>query len=70
MLIKSLIKRDGGTVVDIAGINYHFAPDDSGEHVCDVSDEHADIFLDIIEGYEQVKIKAQKKAKTETNETT
>ncbi len=70
MLIKSLIKRTDGTVVDIAGTRYHFAPNANGEHVCEVSDEHIGIFLDIVEGYEPVtKIKAQNKAKTETNET-
>jgi hypothetical protein len=54
MLIKSLIKRDGGSVVNIGSIDYHFLPDTDGDHVCEVAEEdNAALFLAIAEGYAQ-----------------
>lgn len=52
MLIECLIKRVGGTHVDLQGVHYHFRPALTGEHVCEVQDEnHVDLFLRIPEGY-------------------
>lgn len=54
MLIKSKIRREGGSRIDIDGVNYHFKPEGkSPEHVCEVEDkEHIARFLAISEGYE------------------
>jgi hypothetical protein len=41
MLIESKIRREGGSHIDIAGVDYHFKADTSGVHVCDVTDEAA-----------------------------
>jgi hypothetical protein len=52
MLIKSLIKRDGGSMVDIDSVYYDFQQDSDGDHVCDVTDSaHAELLLSITEGY-------------------
>ena len=64
MLIKSLIKRDGGSLVNIDGINYSFQPDADGDHVCEVADKgHIEIFLSIAEGYAEKAIAKAEKAK-------
>ena len=56
MKIESLIKRDGGTVVQIGDIGYHFKDDGTGCHVCEVKDKtHAEKLLAIPEGYAEVK---------------
>ena len=53
MTIKCLLKREGGTKVDIDGVEYHFAPNEDGDHVCEVSNKkHIARFLSIPEGYE------------------
>jgi NADPH-dependent ferric siderophore reductase len=41
MLIESKIKREGGSHIDIAGVDWHFKPQADGAHVCDVTDEDA-----------------------------
>jgi hypothetical protein len=41
MLIESKIKREGGSRITFGGAVYHFAPDASGAHVCEVADEAA-----------------------------
>lgn len=52
MLIQCILKRDGGSKIDLDGIAYHFEPLADGAHVVDVADEvHADRFLAIPEGY-------------------
>lgn len=52
MKIQSIIKREGGTTITLDKNSYHFAPDKSGAHVCDVEDKsHAQKFLGITEGY-------------------
>lgn len=46
MKILSLVKREGGTVVDIPPRKYHFLPNENGDHVCDVDDkDHIKKFL-------------------------
>ncbi|MFN8760253.1 MAG: hypothetical protein ACK5XA_15770 [Tagaea sp.] len=52
MLIECLIKRPGGSVVELFGTEYHFVPAIDGCHVCDVEDPAAvDRLLQIPEGY-------------------
>lgn len=52
MLIESKIKRKDGTTVTMDGVTYHFSPDESGAHVCEVSHKrHIQRFLSISEGY-------------------
>lgn len=53
MRIESIIRRHGGTVVELDGVTYEFKPEErDGPHVCDVTDEdHIRRFLAIPEGY-------------------
>lgn len=52
MNIECKLKRDGGSKIDLGGIEYHFAPVADGAHVADVEeDEHIARFLAIPEGY-------------------
>lgn len=51
-LIESIIKRNGGTKVELGGVQYHFKPQATGAHVASVEDEaHARRFLAIREGF-------------------
>lgn len=59
MLIKSLIKREGGSHIQFGQegnqeVSYHFKPKaKDGDHVCDVTDKkHIQQLLSIQEGYE------------------
>lgn len=38
MLVKSKIKREGGTQLDMGTVKLHFAPNVAGDHVCEVED--------------------------------
>lgn len=52
MLIESKIRRTGGTSISMGDEVYHFAPDDEGRHVCDVTNKaHIQRFLSITEGF-------------------
>ena len=52
MKIQCILNREGGTVVDIGGIEYHFEPVADGAHVAEVSEEaHIDRFLSISDAY-------------------
>ena len=52
MKIACIAHREGGSKVDIDGIEYHFEPLADGAHVADVEDpKHQDRFLSIGEGY-------------------
>lgn len=52
MLIQCILKRDGGSKIELDGIAYHFEPLADGAHVAEVAhDVHADRFLAIPEGY-------------------
>ena len=63
MLIKCKLNREGGSKIKIGGEEYHFAPDDNGDHVAEVTNEaHANRFLEISEAYEAVGAKKQVKA--------
>lgn len=50
--LQCVLIRKGGTLVDLNGSTYHFAPNAEGDHVCDVSDDD-DIarFLSIPDAY-------------------
>lgn len=68
MKIESLIRRPGGTKVDLDDVQYHFKPEgEDPRHVADVNrDEHVRSLLRIPEGYqplegEKVSSKLQKK---------
>lgn len=51
-IIESKLIREGGTRENIGGTDYHFAPNEAGDHVCEVKNEdHAERFLSIPEGY-------------------
>jgi hypothetical protein len=56
MLIKSLLKREGGTVVDLEGVKYHFTPNINDDHVCEVDDPAhiALLFAVDKDGFEEV----------------
>jgi hypothetical protein len=55
MIVKSIIKRVGGSEVTLDGQTYRFKPsadEPRGDHVCEVADErHAAILLAIKDGY-------------------
>lgn len=52
MKIQCILKRDGGTKVTIGNTEYHFAPDDNGDHFAEVTDKaHIERFLNIPEAY-------------------
>ena len=52
MLIECILKRDGGTKVELGNTTYHFAPDSEGRHVAMVADpDHIGRLLSISEGY-------------------
>lgn len=52
MKIECLVKREGGSKVEVFGGNYHFLPQEDGSHVADVEDTaHQDRLLSISEGY-------------------
>lgn len=52
MLIECLIKRPGGSHVDLDGTQYHFKPDAADRHTADVMiDAHVDRFLSISDAY-------------------
>ncbi len=52
MKIESVLKRAGGTKVELDGVEYHFAPQEDGCHVAEVVKRaHIDRFLAIPEGY-------------------
>lgn len=50
--IECILRRAGGTKVDLDGTEYNFAPLDNGAHVAEVENErHEDRFLSIPEAY-------------------
>ena len=52
MKIECKIIRDGGSKVDLDGIEYHFEPLADGAHVAEIENiKHIDRFLSIGEGY-------------------
>lgn len=52
MNIECILQRKGGTVVEMPGKTYHFAPQEDGKHVAEVNIEaHIERFLSIPEAY-------------------
>ncbi len=52
IIIESIIRRPGGSTVNIAGRNYRFEPDHEGRHVAVVEDpDHIARFLQVPEGF-------------------
>ena len=52
MKIECILRREGGSKIELCGTEYHFAPLDDGAHVADVENEaHQDRFLSISEAY-------------------
>ena len=52
MKIECILQRKGGTHVEMPGKSYHFAPQDDGRHVAEVTNEsHIERFLSIREAY-------------------
>lgn len=56
MLIECILRRPGGTFVELDGVLYHFKPSaEDDRHICDVENfNHVQIFLGIPEGYRAV----------------
>lgn len=53
MNIECILKREGGSKIDLDGTTYHFAPNSAGAHVAAVEDKaHRNRFLSIAEGYQ------------------
>lgn len=53
MKIECILKRQGGTVVELSGKTYHFKPQADGAHVAEVADdEHIDKLLAVSEAYQ------------------
>lgn len=51
-IIECLIKRAGGSIIELDAAKYHFKPNAEGDHVCEIADEgHADILLAIDTAY-------------------
>lgn len=52
MKIECKLKRAGGTVAELEGVEYHFAPQDDGAHVVEIENvEHIERFLSIPSAY-------------------
>lgn len=52
MKIECILKREGGSKVEIGGTEYHFVQQPDGAHVAEVSNNgHIQRFLSIPEGY-------------------
>lgn len=52
MKIECKLQRKGGSHIEIGGTTYHFAPQEDGRHVAEVTNErHIERFLSIPEGY-------------------
>lgn len=63
MKIECTLHRKGGTVVELPGKTYHFAPQEDGKHVAEVANEaHIERFLAIPEAYRLLRTKAAEAA--------
>lgn len=52
MIIECLLKRRGGSFIELDDHTYHFAPNEHEAHVCDVRDnDHIERLLAIPEGF-------------------
>lgn len=65
MKIECILQRKGGTVVEMPGKTYHFAPQEDGKHVADVAIEaHVERFLAIPEAYRLLRTAAAEQPAT------
>lgn len=54
--LECLIKREGGTIVEIDDVKYHFEPQEDGAHVAEVGNiKHLGVLLKITEAYAHYK---------------
>jgi hypothetical protein len=53
MQVQSKLRREGGTKIEFEGVEYHFTPNEAGDHVAEVNDEAAlsRLVNEIPEGY-------------------
>lgn len=52
MKIECKLKRAGGTIAELEGVEYHFAPQSDGAHVVEIENvEHIERFLSIPSAY-------------------
>lgn len=52
MKLECILKRNGGTIAEIGGVDYHFSEQADGAHVADVEETaHIERFLAIPEAY-------------------
>lgn len=52
MKIECILKRAGGTVAELEGVEYHFTPQDDGAHVAEIEKRsHIERFLSIPSAY-------------------
>ena len=69
MKIRCKLIRKDGSHVELGGTQYHFAPNDQGDHVADVTDsKHIQRFLEISEGYEIYDPQERAALESEANE--
>lgn len=67
MKIECILKRHGGTRVELGSMEYHFEPLDDGAHVAEVDDEaHVDRFLSIGEAYKLYRGELSPQGKAQT----
>lgn len=60
MKIECILKRQGGSFVELGDQTYHFKPQPDGSHVAEVADDaHADKLLSITEAYREYEGQAQ-----------
>ncbi|OWY39340.1 hypothetical protein CEK28_08450 [Xenophilus sp. AP218F] len=52
MKVECKLQRQGGTLIELDGVSYHFQPDSQGRHVAEVENEdHLGLLLSIHEAY-------------------
>ncbi len=74
MKIECKLKRAGGTIAELEGVEYHFAPQSDGAHVVEIENvEHIERFLSIpsaygIYGVSRAPVQAEEKVETPDEE--
>ena len=73
MKIECILNREGGTLAEIDGVEYHFAPQADGPHVAEIEEAaHIERFLAMPEGYrifrEQEAAKPERKPRKKAEE--
>jgi hypothetical protein len=71
MIIECILRRSGGTKIDIFGQDYDFQPNEQGAHVAEVADEQAiERLLSITEAYREYGVQASVKTEQGDDEPT